>query len=87
VHRIELGHLTGLLAKIRPALSEVPAGGHSHPPGEAAFVDQVAESNVRLVVRQIRNRSPILRDMLDQERIMLVGGMYDLSSGRVTFLS
>jgi len=47
----------------------------------------VAESNVRLVVRQIRNRSPILRDMLDQERIMLVGGMYDLSSGRVTFLS
>jgi carbonic anhydrase len=86
VNGVELGHLTGLLAKIRPALSEMPAAAPPLPPADAGFVDQVAEANVRLVVRQIRDRSPILRDLLDQERIMLVGAMYDLSSGRVTFL-
>jgi carbonic anhydrase len=86
VNGVELGHLTGLLAKIRPASIEVSGGAPPRTPADAGFVDRVAEANVRLVVRQIRDRSPILRDMLDQGRIMLVGGMYDLSTGRVTFL-
>jgi carbonic anhydrase len=64
----------------------VSGGAPPRTPADTGFVDRVAEANVRLVVRQIRDRSPILRDMLDQGRIMLVGGMYDLSTGRVTFL-
>jgi len=42
-------------------------------------MDKVAEANVRLVMQQIRKRSPILREMLDQRQIGLVGGVYDLS--------
>jgi carbonic anhydrase len=49
------------------------------------FVDKVAEANVHLVMRQIRERSPILRQMLDQHQIGLVGGIYDLSTGEVRF--
>jgi carbonic anhydrase len=45
----------------------------------------VAEANVRLVMAQIRERSPILREMLDQGQISLVGGMYDLSTGEIHF--
>jgi carbonic anhydrase len=48
-------------------------------------VDQVAEANVRLAMQQIRDRSPILREMLDNGQIGLVGGMYDLSTGEVHF--
>jgi carbonic anhydrase len=45
----------------------------------------VSEANVRLVMQQIRERSPILREMLDKGEIGIVGGMYDLSTGKVQF--
>jgi carbonic anhydrase len=45
----------------------------------------VSAANVRSVEKEIRERSPVLRDMLDQGKIALVGGMYDLSTGKVEF--
>jgi carbonic anhydrase len=68
-----------LLAKLEPAIGKVP-GSVSPPTSEnLEFMDKVAEANVRLVMQQIRKRSPILREMLDQRQIGLVGGVYDLS--------
>jgi carbonic anhydrase len=87
VDGVELGNLTGLLSKIQPAISEVPANVQPRTSKNPEFVDQVAEANVRLVMREIRERSPILREMLDAGQIGLVGGMYDLSTGEVRFLS
>jgi carbonic anhydrase len=48
-------------------------------------VDKVADANVRLVMRQILERSPVLRDLLEHGQIGLVGGMYDLGTGKVHF--
>jgi carbonic anhydrase len=85
VDNVELGNLTGLLARIKPALDQVPDDGSPRTSKNAAFVDKVSEANVRLVMQQIRERSPILRDMLDRGQIALVGGMYDLTTGQVHF--
>ena len=85
VDDVELGNLTGLLGKIKPAIDAVPAGVQPRTSKNEAFVDQVAEANVRLVMREIRERSPILREMLDQGQIALVGGIYDLKTGQVRF--
>ncbi|HXC99291.1 MAG TPA: carbonic anhydrase family protein [Verrucomicrobiae bacterium] len=85
VDNVELGNLTGLLARIKPAVDQVPDDGSPRTSKNAAFVDKVAEANVRLVMQQIRERSPILRDMLDHGQIALVGGMYDLTTGQVHF--
>ncbi|SRR5579862_8009428 len=85
VDDVQLGNLTGLLTKIKPAMDAVPAGISPRTSKNATFVDQVAEANVHLVMQQIRERSPILREMLDQHKIALVGGMYDLSTGQVHF--
>ncbi len=82
---VELGNLTGLLAKIKPAMEVVPAEVTPRTSKNYAFVDQVSEANVRLVMHQIRERSPILRQMLDQGQIGLVGGIYDLNTGKVRF--
>ena len=71
---VELGNLTGLLKKIQPRNSKNPE-----------FVDKVAEAHVRLEMQQIRERSPILREMIDQGQVGLVGGMYDLSTGQTRF--
>ena len=85
VDDVELGNLTGLLTKIKPAMDAVPADVQPRTTKNYAFVDQVSEANVRLVMKEIRERSPILREMLDKGEIGLVGGMYDLSTGKVQF--
>jgi carbonic anhydrase len=85
VDNVELGKLTGLLGKIKPAISKVSASVSPRDSKNLEFVDKVAEANVRLVMQQIRDRSPILRQMLDQHQIALVGGIYDLSTGEIHF--
>jgi carbonic anhydrase len=88
IDNAELGNLTALLRRIRPAvdstLARRPPG---IPPGSAdgKFVEEVAKANVLLAMRQIRRRSPVLREMLAAGQIGLVGGMYKLATGRVTF--
>ena len=85
VDNVQLGNLAGLLGKIKPAIDAVPANISPRTSKNSAFIDDVAEANVHLVMKQIRERSPILREMLDQHKIALVGGMYDLSTGQVRF--
>ena len=82
---VELGNLTGLLAKIKPAVDAVSDDGQPRNSKNHEFVAKVAEANVELVIKAIRQRSPILRGMLDRGEIGLVGGRYDLSTGKVRF--
>ena len=79
---VEFGNLTGLLAKIHPA---VAAAGCSDAKDEAC-VTKVAEKNVRQSMKEIRDRSPYLKKSLDEGKVALVGGMYDVATGKVTFL-
>jgi carbonic anhydrase len=83
IDNVDLGNLTALLSRIKPAIDQTP--GRMRTSNDLEFVDKVAEANVRLVMQQIRERSPILRELLDQGKIGLVGGMYDLSTGRIRF--
>jgi carbonic anhydrase len=82
---VQLDHLTALLARIKPAISQVPDNVQPRTSKNDSFVQQVAEANVRMVMQQIRERSPTLREMLDGGKIALVGGMYDLSTGEARF--
>jgi len=79
----ELGKLTGLLEKIKPAAAQVPESVLPRTSKNDEFVQKVAEANVRLVMQQIRDQSPILREMFDAGTIGLEGGMYDLATGIV----
>lgn len=85
VDGVEMGKLTPLLHKIQPAMKEVPSNVQPRTSKNLDYVNQVSEANVRLVMRQVRSRSPILRELLDQGKIALVGGMYDLETGQVVF--
>jgi carbonic anhydrase len=81
----QLGNLTGLLDKVKPAMGDVPSDVTPRTTKNPEYVDQVAEANVRLVMKEIRERSPVLREMIDSGQVGLVGGMYDLSTGEVRF--
>lgn len=82
---LQLGNLSQLLAKIKPAIEYVhakfPGKGHSEP----EFVQQVAMQNVLLSREKIRERSSILKDLEASARIGIVGAMYHIESGRVEF--
>jgi len=85
VDNVQMGNLTGLLARIKPAIDTVPSDVSPRTSKNSEFVDQVAEANVRLVMRLIREQSSILREMIEKGQVGLVGGMYDLSTGQVRF--
>jgi len=80
---VQLGNLTGLLAKIQPAVAAVPNDGKDRSSKNYEFVEMVAEQNVRQNVQLIRDRSPILKEMEDKGEIKIVGAMYDVASGSV----
>lgn len=85
--RVELGNLTGLLDKIRPAVEAVHDVHGERNSKNRDFVEAVAEVNVRLTVERIRELSPILREMENAGQIKLAGCIYDLETGRVRFLT
>ena len=66
-------------------MGDVPSDVTPRTTKNPEYVDQVAEANVRLVMKEIRERSPVLREMIDSGQVGLVGGMYDLSTGEVRF--
>jgi carbonic anhydrase len=79
---VEMGNLTGLLAKIRPAVETAGCADAK----DDACVTRVAVENVRLALRQVRERSPYLAERIDAGSVGLVGALYDVSTGSVTFL-
>ena len=83
---VQLGNLTGLLNKMKPAVAAVQNVPGDRTSKNTAFVEAVAEKNVQLTVERIRELSPILREMESQGQLKLAGCIYDLGSGRVRFL-
>lgn len=79
---VQFGNLTGLLAKIKPAVAAASCSSSK----DEACVTKVAEQNVRQSMKAIREKSEFIAKNLDEGKVNLVGGMYDVASGKVTFL-
>jgi carbonic anhydrase len=79
---VEMGNLTGLLARIKPAITATTFTGDKSSKN-AAYVDAVARTNVVLGVEIIKRRSPLLEGLVKKGTIKIVGAMYDLASGAV----
>ncbi|GAA4414238.1 carbonic anhydrase family protein [Nibrella viscosa] len=82
----ELGHLTQLVQKIVPAMERETTNQTERNGQNLDFVNKVSELNVRLVMDQIIKQSPIIAELVDEGSIKIYGGMYDVTSGAVSFL-
>jgi len=80
---LELGNLTGLLEKLKPAVDALTKDSDYK---ESVSLDKIAEVNVKLAVEQIKQQSPMLKAMLDSEMIGISGAMYEVESGKVSFI-
>ena len=83
---VELGNLTDLLDKIKPAISKESEHRENRVGDNREFVDAVAKLNVYHSMEEIKNKSPILAEMIANGEIDLAGGVYDINNGKVTFL-
>jgi carbonic anhydrase len=82
---VRMGNLTALLEKIEEAVELETETVDERNSTNAEFVERVASLNVMLVKRQIMEWSPLLAEMVANSEIAIVGGMYDVESGAVSF--
>lgn len=82
---VALGNLTGLIEKIKPAVDQEMTTTENRNSSNSTFVENVAELNVSLSVKNILLKSPIIAEMVKNEEITIVGGVHDISSGEVKF--
>ncbi|HZR80102.1 MAG TPA: carbonic anhydrase family protein [Candidatus Binatia bacterium] len=85
IDNAQLGNLTGLLAKIRPAVDATEYAGERSSKNDA-FVDAVARKNVELAMAEIPRRSPVLAELDASHTIEIAGAMYDVATGGLDFL-
>ncbi len=85
IDNAELGNLTGLLAKIKPAVQATRYDGERSAQNPA-FVDAVARKNIELTMADIRRDSPVLAELEREGEIKIVGAMYNLKTGALQFL-
>ncbi len=82
---VEMGNLTALLTKIRPAVDDENTVKENRNSGNDEFVEKVSTINVQRTVHAIMERSTILKEMIEGGQIGIVGGTHDITTGEVTF--
>ena len=81
----KLGNLSQLLSKIKPAVKHIEKITQNKNCEDPQLINQIAANNVVVALEQIKKESPVLMRLLKAKKIGLVGGMHDLSTGKVVF--
>ncbi len=81
-NHVTLGNITSLLQKIKPAVDLISNGNKKMSDKD---IENVAIQNVILSIERIRQESPILKEMEDNDEIEIVGAVYSVSTGEVSF--
>ena len=82
---VEMGHLTSLLGKIKPAMDREITVIENRSGDNAEYVNKVTMINIDWSIEQIRQQSEIIARLEREGKVKITGGLYDVKSGRVTF--
>ncbi len=83
---VEMGNLTALLTKITPAVDEETATKENRNSNNSEFVENVAIINIKRTVKSIIERSPVLKEMVEEGEIEIIGATHNIKDGQVTFI-
>lgn len=84
-NHVEMGNLTTLLNKIQPAIVSEKTVTEERNGSNPEFVNKVTDIHVNLTLDRIRRESPIVAALEQEGSIKIIGGMYDVETGLVTF--
>lgn len=82
-----LGNLTELLAKIQPAVNQVAKVSGKKDCNDKQFINHIAEENLGMVMQEIKDKSPVITEMIEKHQVKLVGAVQDLKTGKVRFIT
>lgn len=84
---VQLANLTDLLSEFDDVLARVRES-HDGPgdSSDAEFIELVVEESVRQTVADTLERSPVISGLVESGYVGIVGGVYDLSTGKVKWL-
>ncbi|MGD1842436.1 MAG: carbonic anhydrase family protein [Thermonemataceae bacterium] len=83
---VKLGNITTMLTKIQPAVEMTTQIEGEKSSKNEALVHEVCVNNVKYNLEEIRKKSPILKEMEEKGEIQIVGAVYDMDAGEVTFM-
>ncbi len=78
VKNIKLGNLTQLVAQIKPAIKS-----DANNPN---IIDETAKNSVKITINDILNKSEIIREMVSEKKVAIIGAFYDIETGKVSFM-
>jgi len=84
--QVQIGHLTSLLEKIQPAIQKETDTVANRDATNPEFVKNVTKLNVIHTMERIRLESPIIARLEKEGNIKIMGGIYDVETGVVSFL-
>ena len=84
-NNLEIGHLTSLLKKIKPAIESEDTYVKEKNGDNVSFVNKVCTNNVKQTIIQIREQSIIIRNLENNGDIIITGGLYSVETGAVKF--
>jgi carbonic anhydrase len=84
-NNIKLGFMTGLLDKIKPAIKQETETKTERNEKNETFLRNVTVNNVFITVKKVKEQSSILHEMEQTGQIKIIGGLYDVDTGQVTF--
>ncbi len=79
------GHIVTLINAIKPAVEKCKEKHHNHNHSDDEFLDAAIKENVLMQVEQLKNLEPVLAKRVREGSLLIVGGVYDLETGLVTF--
>jgi len=85
IDNVQMGNITELLAKIRPSIDSLGPYSGEKTSKNKEFVEKVSDENVKTAIDKIRMESPILKEMEEKGEIEIVGGVYNIDNGKVSF--
>ncbi len=83
--KVEMGNLTALLRKIKPAIEAETTITENRNSTNNEFLDRVTDLNIHHAIKEISAKSPVLSEMVQKHEIAIIGGVYDVETGIVTF--
>ena len=86
IDNVKMGNITSLTSAIQPPIQNLSSYTGKKSSKNPEYVHKVCESNVNYTVEQIRGRSKIIDDLEKEGKIQVIGGIYDLDTGIVSFM-
>lgn len=83
---LEADNLGAIFSDIKPAIALETETKNERNSKNKTFLNNVIRLNVQYQMQQILDNSTLLRGLVEEKKVGMVGGIYDLDTGKIDFI-